>query len=170
MSFRVSPIRTNPAFKHSLKTSALAILAMSTAFWLRSPWGTPLRHLVGPNFTAAVEHLLTAFSIPLLLATAFYVGSMIFLWLGLRMGLSLSPDPESHVPFSSIVTVACVMGFGYLVYQGIWETRQAFVAVYDGPARGYIQHEQLLCDLAGVGFAVAWVRAIAKGLRRSPAR
>ncbi|PZP71304.1 MAG: hypothetical protein DI604_15245 [Delftia acidovorans] len=163
MIFPISPIRTNPVFKKSIKASAVALLAMGAAIWLRSPWGKPLRHLVGPDLTAAVEHLLAGFSYTLLAASAFYLGTMILLGLVLRLGLALDPDPEAHLPFSSIVTLACVIGFGYLVYQGIWETRQAFVSVYGGPARGYVQHDQLFCDFAGVGLAIAWVQAIARG-------
>lgn len=160
----------------NLSTSAVAITA---ALYLRFPKASALRyqitHVLGFEGRAALEHLLVGYGLVVF-------GVMFFGAQTLKPPGSRQNDPaikrfRAFVVrwqlwvFSNEIRAGRVLGGIYLFGTVcIWEVAQAYIGADGLPARGYIQWEQIVCDIMGVALAVFHLKLIPSGLNLREAR
>lgn len=142
---------------------SFAIFCALFAIFLRVDRGNWLReqitHVLGFVARAAVEHLLVAIAIPIVLA---FFAEIVCWRLELSRRLQKLRGIDKSVPatldayITPKITFYFIAGIAVFYAAGAFgvEWRQAYESVYGGPPRGYIQWEQVAADIAGSMLAV----------------
>lgn len=155
---------------------ALSVACINSAVFLRGCKDNLLRKRVtntlGYEWRAAVEHLLSAIGIPLTVGVAFLGFLLASCWVShvicKRVGWTWKPiakHPREITSFEHLAIQVSIWSSGYVLAATTWEWSQAYIGVYGGAPRGYMQWEQLGFDLCGAFIAFYMARWAAK--RRS---
>lgn len=150
----------------------IALTSIASAVFLRACRGNFVRETVtqvlGYEQRAAAEHFFAGVGTPIAAALFFLTVTFILCWLSYHVCIRLrwtwarlAKHPTEVATIRDMPFIACIFGFGYVVLAALWECGQAYVGVYVGPSRGYIQWNQLCCDVGGAVVAVLLARGIA---------
>lgn len=153
-----------------LSVGAAAIMAALWLRYLQMDAQQAVTQVLGAKGRAVLEHGLSAVGLPLLLHMMLlvavpspanpglrYAGPV---WLAENILLRHMCQRlwAALLGVSSVLNRYCgaIISVVYCAYALRWEHYQAYVSVYGGPPRGYLQYDQLLADVIGAAFAV-WV-------------
>lgn len=175
--YRSTPIR-RALIAHGASAACIGI-----AIFLRGGRGHSLREsitrMLGYEWRAAVEHLLSAIGVPLFVGVL-GLGFLFFgCWLPYALcnflGWNWKPLARHPREVANLEDLGWMVGIWstvYLLAAVAWEWDQAHLGVYGAAPRTYLQWEQLGCDFIGVVIALGvarWVsRPRRKHLRRFP--
>lgn len=150
----------------------VAFTSIASAVFLRAYRGNFVRETVtqvlGYEQRAAAEHFFAGVGTPIAAGLFFLTVTFILCWLSYHVCIRLrwtaarlAKHPTEVVTIRDLPFIVCIFAFGYVVLAVLWECGQAYVGVYGGLSRGYIQWNQLCCDVGGAVFAVLFARGIA---------
>ena len=140
----------------------VALLLPCLALYLRLAKGSAIRGwitaMLGYEWRAIVEHLLTGAGLPLLIALSFFVVLRNF-W---GIPLTIRAQKIMSVCFFALLAIA------YAIASNLFEQSQASTSVYGSAARGYFQYEQWYADLTGLFLALCYLLWELADNRRKP--
>lgn len=149
----------------------IALTSIGIAVFLRACKGNYMREaitqMLGYEQRAAIEHLLAGVGVPLsvgvpCLAVTFVLCLMSY-WVCKQVQLTWPPlakHPSEVVTLKDLPLIVGIWSIVYALAAVIWEWNQAYIGVYGGNPRGYVQWDQLCSDLGGAFIAFLFVRQV----------
>ena len=148
----------------SLIATGASLSSIGLALFLRYLPGNPHREgitsLLGYEWRAVLEHLLSAFGIPLTVGLFGVYLTMAMCWVShaicKRLGWTWEPiakHPNEVVTLENLPFLVSIVSCVYFIAAVLWERSQAFESVYGGPPRGDMQWTQLGIDILGTALA-----------------
>ncbi len=135
----------------------IAILSCALALYFRVAEGSVVRELItsmlGPELRAIIEHLLSGFGVPLILAFLILIAT--------KGREQRSSDEEILMGVVFVIFALAYVGGSYG-----HEMSQAVESVYGGAPRGYFQYAQWFADIIGVCLAAMYTYFFVKGHHR----
>lgn len=157
--------------------AGLSATCLALAVFLRGYKENLLREnitlMLGYEWRAAVEHLLTAIGVPLALSISFLSLTVTLCWVSygackLRCWTwpPFATHPREIATFELLAALVWILATVYVLLAIVWEWSQAYVGVYGGPPRLYLQWWQLCSDFMGASIAICVSRWASKSQMR----